>query len=64
MYSEDVDLRTRLRLLGYRIVQDRSVRVEHDARRESHRKWSHLAWHVGSLIRFFLSDVYEDARRR
>jgi hypothetical protein len=63
MYSEDVDLCTRLRLLGYRIVLDRSVRVVHDARRESHRKWSHLAWHVRSLIRFFLSDVYEDARR-
>jgi hypothetical protein len=64
MYCEDVDLCTRLRLLGYRIVQDRSVRVEHDARRESHRKWSHLAWHVGSLARFFLSGVYKDARRR
>jgi GT2 family glycosyltransferase len=64
MYCEDVDLCTRLRLLGYRIVQDRSVRVVHDARRESHRKWNHLAWHVGSLTRFFLSGVYKNARRR
>jgi GT2 family glycosyltransferase len=63
MYCEDVDLCTRLRLLGYRIVQDRSVRVVHDARRDSHRKWIHLAWHVRSLTRFFLSDVYEEARR-
>ncbi len=63
MYCEDVELCTRLRLLGYRIVQDRSVRVVHDARRDSHRKWNHLAWHVGSLTRFFLSDVYEEARR-
>jgi hypothetical protein len=63
MYCEDVDLCTRLRLLGYRIVQDRSVRVVHDARRESHRKWNPLAWHVRSLIRFFLSDVYGKARR-
>jgi GT2 family glycosyltransferase len=64
MYCEDVELCTRLRLLGYRIVQDRSVRVVHDARRESHRKWNPLAWHVRSLIRFFLSDTYEEARRR
>jgi GT2 family glycosyltransferase len=63
MYCEDVELCTRLRLLGYRIVQDRSVRVVHDARRDSHRKWNHLAWHVQSLTRFFLSDVYEEARR-
>jgi len=64
MYCEDVELCTRLRLLGYRIVQDRSVRVVHDARRESHRNLIHLAWHVRSLTRFFLSDVYKDARRR
>jgi hypothetical protein len=31
MYCEDVDLCTRLRLLGYRIIQDRSVQVTHDA---------------------------------
>jgi GT2 family glycosyltransferase len=64
MYCEDVDLCTRLRLLGYRIVQDRSVRVVHDARRESHRRWNHFAWHVRSLTRFFLSGVYKEARRR
>lgn len=63
MYCEDVDLCTRLRLLGYRIVQDRSVRVVHDARRDSHRKWNPLVWHVRSLTRFFLSDVYGEARR-
>jgi len=61
MYCEDVELCTRIRLLGYRIVQDRSVRVVHDARRNSHRNWIHLAWHVRSLTRFFLSDVYKDA---
>jgi hypothetical protein len=63
MYCEDVEFCTRLRLLGYRIVQDRSVRVVHDARRDSHRKWNPLVWHVRSLTRFFLSDVYGKARR-
>lgn len=63
MYCEDVDLCARLRLLGYRIVQDRSVRVVHDAQRESHRKWNYLIWHVASLTRFFLSRAYRNARR-
>lgn len=64
LYFEDVDVCTRLQLLGYRILLDPRVSVVHNARRESHKKWPFLAWHIRSGIRFFRSPVYREMRRR
>jgi GT2 family glycosyltransferase len=52
LYYEDVDLCWRLRRAGYHIVQDRSVSVMHDARRESRRSLQFAKWHLASMARF------------
>lgn len=52
MYYEDVDLCKRLRKAGWRIVLQPSVRVCHDAQRESHRNVRYLRWHIVSAIRY------------
>jgi len=58
LYYEDVDLCSRLSLAGYRIMLNPEVSVVHDARRESHRNFRYLRWHLCSIIRFFLSVVF------
>jgi N-acetylglucosaminyl-diphospho-decaprenol L-rhamnosyltransferase len=58
LYYEDVDLCARLKLADYKIVLDTSVRVVHDARRQSHRDPKYLKWHLASMARFFLSAVF------
>jgi hypothetical protein len=63
MYFEDVDLCTRLRLSGGRILVDPAKRVLHDPRRRSRRPGQHFLWHTQSAVRFFVSDVYQRARR-
>jgi GT2 family glycosyltransferase len=55
LYYEDVDLCARMRLAGKEVILCRAVDVAHDARRESHRNLRYLAWHVVSMLRFFLS---------
>ena len=52
LYYEDVDLCWRLRRAGYHIVQDRSVSVMHDARRESRRSLRFAKWHLASMARY------------
>ena len=52
LYYEDVDLCWRLRRAGYYIVQDRSVSVMHDARRESRRSLRFAKWHLASMARY------------
>lgn len=52
LYYEDVDLCWRLRRAGYQIVQDRSVSVVHDARRESRRSVRFAEWHLASMARY------------
>jgi N-acetylglucosaminyl-diphospho-decaprenol L-rhamnosyltransferase len=54
LYYEDVDLCWRLRGAGYHIVQDRSVSVMHDARRESRRSLRFAKWHLASMARYLL----------
>ncbi len=61
MYCEDVDLCLRIRLLGRTLVRV-PVRVVHAGQRASHRRWSHLRWHVRSLLRLWSSPVYAKAR--
>lgn len=62
MYCEDVDLSLRLRLAGLTLVRA-PVQVVHAGQRDSHRRWSHLRWHVKSLWRLWQSPVYRLARR-
>lgn len=54
LYYEDVDLCWRLRRAGYQIVQDRTVAVTHDARRESRRSLRFAKWHLTSMARYLL----------
>lgn len=53
LYYEDVDICVRLWKTGYRIVAVPKVAIIHDARRDSHRKWRHLRWHLSSVFRYF-----------
>jgi GT2 family glycosyltransferase len=62
MYYEDVDLCARLRRAGYRIALDPGVQAVHEARHDSHRRPRYLAWHLRSMLRFWLSPAYR--RRR
>lgn len=57
MYCEDVDLCLRMRQAGWNLVSA-PVRVLHTGQRASHRHWSHLRWHVLSLLRLWRSPVY------
>ena len=62
MYCEDVDLCLRLRLAGLALVRA-PAQVLHAGTRASHLRWSHLRWHVRSLLRLWCSPVYRQARR-
>ena len=55
LYCEDCDLCARMYVAGFSLELDRSVRVIHDAQRDSHRSLKHLRWHLGSLARYWLS---------
>lgn len=61
MYCEDVDLCLRLRLAGWALARA-PVQVIHTGQRASHRRLSHLRWHVASLLRLWSSPVYRRAR--
>lgn len=63
LYCEDMDLCLRIRLSGFRVVQDTGVRVVHEARRESHSGFRHAYWHLSSLTHFFRSKTYRDCSR-
>lgn len=52
LYYEDVDLCWRFRRAGYDILQNRSVAVVHDARRESRRDLRFARWHLASMARY------------
>jgi N-acetylglucosaminyl-diphospho-decaprenol L-rhamnosyltransferase len=62
MYYEDVDLCARLRRAGCRIALDPGAQAVHEARHDSHRRPRYLAWHLRSMLRFWLSPAYR--RRR
>jgi N-acetylglucosaminyl-diphospho-decaprenol L-rhamnosyltransferase len=61
LYFEDVDLCTRARLAGLKLLVDTNVRIQHDAQRASSRNFRHLLWHVESAFRFYTSHVYRQA---
>lgn len=58
LYYEDVDLCARLQLAGFKVLLCRSVKVIHDARRESHRSFKYFSWHLFSMMRFFCSAAF------
>ncbi|WP_200843626.1 glycosyltransferase family 2 protein [Pantoea sp. 18069] len=58
MYCEDVDLCLRIRLAGF-TLEKAPCTLLHSGSRASHRKWSHLRWHVGSLLRLWASPAYK-----
>lgn len=62
MYCEDVDLCLRLRQVGWALVRV-PVQVVHAGQRASHRRWNHLRWHIGSLLRLWRSPAYQWARQ-
>ena len=54
LYYEDVDLCARLHAHGYAAHLVPAARIVHQARRESHRNWRYMRWHLSSMLRFFL----------
>jgi N-acetylglucosaminyl-diphospho-decaprenol L-rhamnosyltransferase len=56
LYYEDVDLCWRLQRDGFQVVQDRSVSVVHDARRESRRNLRFARWHLSSMARYLIKN--------
>ena len=54
LYYEDVDLCARLRNAGYELVLCPAATVVHAARRSSHRQPRFMAWHLQSMLRYFL----------
>lgn len=58
LYYEDVDICSRLWLAGRSVRLVGEAEIVHDARRDSHRKPKYLAWHLASMMRFFLSPVF------
>lgn len=52
LYYEDVDICVRTWQRGLKVVLCPDTRVVHDARRDSHRSFRHLRWHVASMARY------------
>jgi len=55
MYVEDADICARLRLAGWSVTVNDSVRILHDAQRASDHHWRHLGWHWASMLRWWFS---------
>lgn len=53
LYYEDVDICVRVWQAGMKVIVCPSVSVVHDARRESHKKFRFLHWHLASMLRYF-----------
>lgn len=63
LYYEDVDLCARLRLSGLKVAVDGRLSAIHDAQRASHRSLRYTRHHLQSLLRFFASPAFRNARR-
>jgi GT2 family glycosyltransferase len=57
MYCEDTDICLRLQLAGWS-MQGVDWAVVHDARRNTGRSWRHLAWHLRSVWRLWMSGAF------
>ena len=54
LYYEDVDICDRIWRFGMKVVMCPKVSAIHDARRESHRSFRHLRWHLSSMGRYLM----------
>ena len=63
MYGEDFDICARLRLAGWHLQVAEDLRVRHEAQRASHSSRDHLAWHVTSLLKVWMSGAFWRYRR-
>lgn len=61
MYCEDVDICLRLRQQGFKLVPAIRAHVLHVGHHASRRQWRHFWWHVGSLIRLWMSESYRSS---
>lgn len=64
MYGEDVDLCLRLQLAGWDLDRVDQAVVVHEAQRASHRKLTHMVWHVQSLLRLWCSPAWRSYRAK
>lgn len=63
MYCEDVDFSLRMQLQGWQLCKV-PVRIRHAGQHASHRNWRHLAWHIRSLVRLWMSAPYRQTLQR
>lgn len=63
LYIEDVDICTRLRVAGWRLMQNSGAEVIHDARKSSHRSLTYTRWHVAGMLRYWSSSGFWRYRR-
>jgi len=63
LYYEDVDLCARLRIHGLQVAYVQDVPVRHLARRDSHRKFRYMLWHLSSMLRYMMSRVGRQVTR-
>jgi len=63
LYYEDVELCSRLWLNNYCVMVEPKMSVEHNAQRTSHVELKYMRWHIISIMRFFISDVFRSVRR-
>ena len=54
MYLEDTDICRRLKEAGWSVIYQSATTLVHDAQRASHRDYTHLRWHMRSMLRFLL----------
>lgn len=64
MYGEDFDICARLALAGWGIQVDERSNARHEAQRASHRSMQHLCWHIGSLLKVWLTPTFWKYKRR
>lgn len=63
LYYEDVDICARLSLIDLQIWVCAEAQVVHHAQRSSHRDLKYMVWHLGSMLRFFMSPVYRQLKK-
>jgi GT2 family glycosyltransferase len=63
LYYEDVNICSRLWLEGFQVMVNPALSIIHNAQRDSHKSFRYLKWHLGSMLRFFLSDVYRQVKK-
>lgn len=57
LYYEDVDICARLWKAGWQVVVSPRTSVVHAAQRASRRQPRYMAWHAGSLARYFIKHL-------